>query len=132
MLHDELDRISEELNKLTKEDLRAFVQKLKNELIQKIDTLIDLGTSASPSQVLVVVLAWPMSEEKLTAYARAADDTDKQVLKAIREILEKAHVHFLAALASLGKVKEWSASLEISASGLFVKGTGGISVTFGR
>jgi hypothetical protein len=45
---------------------------------------------------------------------------------------KKANVPFWAALASLGKVKEWSASLEISAGLFAVKGTGGISVTFGK
>lgn len=129
-LHVVLD-LSGELSKLTG-DLREFIQKRLDGLIQQTDALISLGASSSPSQVLVVVLAWPMSQEELADKARAADPADKKVLDLVGERLDKAHLHFWSALAHLGKVKEWSASLEVSAGGILIRGTGGISVTFGK
>jgi hypothetical protein len=61
-----------------------------------------------------------------------ASEADKEILQAIQDKLAKASVPFWTALTSLGQVKEWPASLEISAGFFAVKGTGGISVAFGR
>lgn len=99
---------------------------------RELDTLVMEGTDAPPSQVLFVVLISKESEDEIQASKAQANDADKKVLQEIEKQLKKANVPFWAALASLGKVKEWSASLEISAGLFAVKGTGGISVTFGN
>jgi len=70
-------------------------------------------------------------EDKVQESKAKVSDADKAVLEGIEKRLGDARVPFWTALASLGKVKEWSASLEISAGFFAVKGTGGISVTFG-
>jgi len=89
------------------------------------------GANASTNQVIVVVLAWSGSEDELASQAESSEG-DKEIFQVIQDKFIKARVPFWTALASLGKVKEWSASLEVSANLLAIKGTGGISVTFGR
>ena len=87
---------------------------------REFGTLVMQGAGAPPSQVLFVVLISKESEDEIQASKAEAGDADKKVLQDIENQLKKANVPFWAALASLGKVKEWSA-------GLFaVKGTGGI------
>jgi hypothetical protein len=61
-----------------------------------------------------------------------SDNNDRAILEAIEHKFLRARPAFWTALASLGKVKEWSVHLDISANLLAVKGTGGISVTFSK
>jgi hypothetical protein len=142
------DRIAREaqgrFNKSLDELEETFLPKLRDEKIKvvvagavervrgELNTLVIQGVNASPSQVLFVVLISKESEDEIQASIAEASDDDKKVLQGIEKQLKKANVPFWAALASLGKVKEWSASLEISAGLFAVKGSGGISVTFGK
>ena len=96
------------------------------------DEFIAQGSDASPSQALVVVIISKETEDQLEASKAVAGDADKKVVESIESLFAKVHLPFWTALASLGKVKEWSATLEISAGILAFKGTGGISVTFGK
>jgi hypothetical protein len=98
---------------------------------QEFNGLIEQGANASPSEILVVVMVSKDPEDKIQESKAKASDADKEVLDGIEKRLGDARVPFWTALASLGKVKEWSASLEISSGFFAVKGTGGISVTFG-
>jgi hypothetical protein len=111
-----------------KEAVKSAIDRWEHEF----DALVAQGADASPSQVLVVVLISKDPEDEVQAAKADASDADKKILQDIERELVKAHVPFWTALASLGKVKEWSASLEISAGFFAVRGTGGISVTFGR
>ncbi len=129
-IHELLD-VSEELSCLPKE-MRTAVKALIDRAVSKLDELVAQGPNVQPSQALVVVLIWKDSDDELESKARASDG-DGEIIRAIQDKFAKAYVPFWTALASLTSVKQWSASLEISAGLPFaVKGTGGISVTFGR
>jgi hypothetical protein len=126
-----LGEVKELLPKLTDKKIEAAVKSAVNRWEHEFDALVEQGTDASPSQVLVVVIISKEPEDEVQASEAQASEEDKKILQHIERELVKAHVPFWTALASLGKVKEWSASLEISAGLFAVKGTGGISVTFG-
>jgi hypothetical protein len=131
IVHNELD-ISPELSQLEDGKVRSAIKVRTDRAISEFDVVIELGDSASPSQVLVTVLLYADSENQVQSSQDDASDADKEILQAIQGKFAKARIPFWTALASLGKVKEWSASLEISAGFFAVKGTGGISVTFGK
>ena len=126
-----LREVKKLLPKLTDKKIEAAVKSAVNRWEYEFGALVEQGADASPSQVLVVVLISKEPEDEVQASEAEASEADKKILQHIERELVKAHVPFWTALASLGKVKEWSASLEISAGLFAVKGTGGISVTFG-
>lgn len=107
------------------------VEALIDNVESQLDALVQSGANASTNQVLVVVLAWSEAEDELASRGQSSD-SDKEILKAIEHKFLRARPAFWTALASLGKVKEWSVYLDISANFFAVKGTGGISVTFSR
>ena len=129
---DKLLDISVQLSQLENGEISAEVRAQTDRLTREFDVLVGQGANASPNQVLVSVLLYAESENVIEAAGAEASEADKKVLQAIRDRLDKAHIPFWTALASLGKIKEWSASLEISTNFFAVKGSGGISVTFGR
>jgi hypothetical protein len=131
IVHNELD-ISQELSQLENGSVRSTIKVRTERALSEFDVVIGLGNNASPSQVLVTVLLYADSENQVLASQDDASDADKDILQAIQGRFAKARIPFWTALASLGKVKEWSVSLEISAGFFAVKGTGGISVTFGK
>lgn len=131
IVHTEMD-ISRELSQLEDGKVRLNIKVRTERAISEFDGVIELGNNASPSQVLVTVLLYADSENQVQAAQDDASDADKEILQAIQGKFAKARIPFWTALASLGKVKQWSASLEISAGLFAVKGTGGISVTFGK
>lgn len=129
--HISLD-ISAELSRIKSERIRGLIGAAADRWRREFDALIEHGAAAPENQVLVVVLIGSESEDQVRESSVEASDADKEILRAIEAKFAKARVPFWTALASLGKVKEWSASLEISAGFFAVKGTGGISVTFGK
>jgi hypothetical protein len=131
MFHNELD-ISGELSRLANEKVSSAIKVRTDRAIREFDVLIKMGNSAPPSQVLVTVLLYADSENQVQESEAGASQADEEILQAIQGKFARARIPFWTALASLGKVKEWSASLEISAGFFAVKGTGGISVTFGK
>lgn len=131
MFHNELD-ISGELSRLANEKVNSAIRVRTDRAIREFDVLIKMGNSAPPSQVLVTVLLYADSENQVQESHAGASQADEEILQAIQVKFARARIPFWTALASLGKVKEWSASLEISAGFFAVKGTGGISVTFGK
>lgn len=128
-----LDEIASTLiSQLHSEETKKAARKVIKTCKREFNAFVAQGADASPSQALVLVMITKGAEDEIQASEAEAGDADKEVLQQIEKLLTKAHIPFWTALASLGKVKEWSASLEISANLLAVKGTGGISVTFGR
>jgi hypothetical protein len=126
-----LGQVEELLGRLKDKDVSSDVAAAVKRVREEFDALIEQGANASPSEILVVVMISKEPEDKVQESKAKVSDADKAVLEEIEKRLGDARVPFWTALASLGKVKEWSASLEISAGFFAVKGTGGISVTFG-
>jgi hypothetical protein len=127
-----LDELEKALPDLSDEKIEGVVRGAVERVRHELEMLVMQGAGATPSQVLFVVLISKESEDEIQASEDGASDKDKKILQGIEKQLKKANVPFWEALASLGTVKEWSASLEISAGFFAVKGTGGISVTFGK
>src|ERR1700730_10595093 len=126
-----LDQVEELLRRLEDKDIRSDVTEAVERVKREFNVLIEQGANASPSEILVVVMISKDPEDKVQESKAKASGADKVILDGIEKRLGDARVPFWTALASLGKVKEWSASLEISSGFFAVKGTGGISVTFG-